>query len=121
MSKNKSQKKRVSVYSEAFKRQVVSEYERGISTKAALKRKYNIRGNGCIDLWCRCYGKFTYLRYTSIGRPMMDPKEQRIKELEAQLIKKEQELGAFRDFIKIAERELNIKITKKSGTKQSKK
>jgi len=120
MSKNKLPKKRTSNYSEAFKRQVVSEYERGISTKATLKRKYNILGNSCIDRWCRLYGKFTYLSHTSIGRPMLDPKEQRIKELEAQLLKKEQELGAFRDFIKIAERELKIKITKKSGTRQSK-
>lgn len=121
MRKTNPQANRISNYSEAFKRQVVSEYERGISTKATLKRKYNIRGNSCIDRWRRQYGNFVYLSHTSIGRPMKDPKEQRIKELEAQLLKKEQELDAFRDFIKIAERELNIKITKKSGTKQSKK
>ena len=56
-------------------------------------------------------------KHTSIGRPMKDPDKQRIKELEAQLKKKEQELDFFKHFIKVAERELKIKIVKKSGTK----
>jgi len=45
----------------------------------------------------------------------------REQELEAALAKKEAELDAFKKFINIAERELKIKIVKKSGTKQSKK
>ena len=36
-------------YSEAFKRQIVSEFESGLSTKAGLKRKYGIAGNSCIS------------------------------------------------------------------------
>ena len=63
---------------------------------------------------------------------MKDKDKQYIKELEAklrvkekhlekQLKLKEAELLAYKQFIKIAERELNIKIVKKSGTKQSKK
>ena len=46
---------------------------------------------------------------------------QRIKELEAQLAKKEEELKVFKRFIEIAERELKIDIVKKSGSKQSQK
>ena len=45
----------------------------------------------------------------------------REKELEVELRKKDAELLAYKQFIAIAERELNIKITKKSGTKPSKK
>lgn len=63
---------------------------------------------------------------------MKDKDKQYIKELEAKLKlreqelasaleKKEAELAAYKQFIAIAERELNISITKKSGTKQSKK
>jgi transposase len=52
---------------------------------------------------------------------MKNKDHQRIKELEAALEKKEAELDAFKKFINIAERELKIKIVKKSGTKQSKK
>ena len=77
------------------------------------------------------YGKFEYVRSNSIGRPMKDKDKQYIKELEAQLRinennlkkalkEKENELRSYKQFIEIAERELNIKIVKKSGTKQSK-
>ena len=119
-------------YSEAFKRMIVSEYESGLSTKAMLQRKYSIAGNSCIPRWLKKYGKFEYTTSSSIGRPMNDKDKQYIKELEAQLRanerqlkkalkEKEEELKAFKQFITIAERELKIKIVKKSGTKQSKK
>lgn len=108
-------------YSEAFKRQVVSEYERGLFSKAELKRRYLIRGHSCIDAWLRKYGKFTYEVKLTLGRPMKDPQKQRIKELEAELAKKEEELRVFKKFIDLAEQELNISIVKKSGSKQSKK
>jgi transposase-like protein len=122
-SKRKTKQKSTppQTYSEAFKRQVVMELEQGLSTKATLRRKYGIAGHSCIPRWCRQYGKLLYLSHTTTGRPMNDPKQQRIKELEAQLKEKELELNAYRDFIKIAERELQIKIVKKSGTRQSKK
>jgi hypothetical protein len=51
---------------------------------------------------------------------MKDPLQQRIKELEKALEIKEKEVKAFNKFIEVAERELDIKIVKKSGTKQSK-
>lgn len=109
------------IYSEAFKRQVVSEFERGLFTKAELRRRYNILGNSCISRWLKKYGKFAYEDKLTTGRPMKDPQQQRIKELEAQLAKKEEELKVFKRFIEIAERELKIDIVKKSGSKQSKK
>ena len=119
-------------YSEAFKRMVISEYESGLSTKATLKRKYGIAGNSCIPRWLKKYGKLEHPIYSSKGRPMKDKDKQYIKELEAKLRlnetrlkkslkEKESELSAYKQFIEIAERELNIKIVKKSGTKQSKK
>lgn len=120
------------VYSEAFKRQVVQEFESGLYTKASLQRKYGIAGNSCIPRWLKQYGKLSHPTYLSKGRPMKDKDKQYIKELEAKLKlreqelasaleKKEAELAAYKQFIAIAERELNISITKKSGTKQSKK
>lgn len=120
------------VYSEAFKRQVVQEYESGLYSKAQLKRKYGIAGNSCIPRWLKKYGKLYHPTYSSKGRPMKDKDKQYIKELEAKLAAKEQELEkalqrkeqevyAYRKLIEIAERELDIKIIKKSGTNQSKK
>lgn len=108
-------------YSEVFKKQVVKEFEQGLFTKAELRRRYNIRGNSCIPRWLKKYGKFTYYNKLIRGRPMKDSQSQRIKELEAQLAKKEQELLVFKKFIEIAERELKVEIVKKSGSKQSKK
>jgi transposase len=119
-------------YSEAFKRMVISEYESGLSSKATLKRKYGIAGNSCIPLWLKKYGKLDHPKHLNPGRPMKDKDKKYIKNLEAQvrlnenrlkkeLQQKDDELKAYRQFIEIAERELNIKIVKKSGTKQSKK
>lgn len=108
-------------YSEVFKRQVVKEFEQGLFTKAELRRRYNIHGNSCIPRWLKKYGKFTYQDKLTRGRPMKDPQSQRIKELEAQLAKREQELLVLKKFIEIAERELKVEIVKKSGSKQSKK
>ena len=109
------------IYSEAFKRQVVKELESGLNTIAGLKRKYGIAGNSCLPRWCKQFGKLTYKDQNVIGRPMKDPTQQKIKELEEQLRQKELELDAYRKFINIAEKERHIKIVKKSGTKQSKK
>jgi transposase len=64
-------------------------------------------------------GEFTYKDKLTIARPMKDLQSQRIKELEAQLAKKEQELLVFKKLIEIAESELKIEIIKKSGSKQS--
>ena len=48
-------KKRITKrYSEAFKRQVVSEYEDGSSVQD-LRRKYGITGNGTIERWVKQY------------------------------------------------------------------
>jgi transposase len=74
-----------------------------------------------VDRWLEKYGKLEYHKYSTIGRPMKDKDKQYIKELEAklrvkekhlekQLKLKEAELLAYKQFIKIAERELNIKI-----------
>ena len=57
-------------YSEAFKRQVVSEFESGLSTKAPLKRKYRIAGNSCISRWLKKYGKLNHQYYHSLERAM---------------------------------------------------
>jgi transposase-like protein len=43
-------------YGEAFKRQVVLEYESGVSVNA-LKKKYGIGGSETINLWIKKYAK----------------------------------------------------------------
>lgn len=73
----------------------MSEFERGLFTKAELRRRYNVLGNCCIPRWIKKYGKFTYEDKTTIGRPMKDSQQQRIKELEAQLAKKRRRIKSI--------------------------
>ena len=86
-----------------------------------LKRKYGLLSHSSLDSWLNKYGKFDYSSNLTVGRPMKDPLQQRIKELEKALELKDKEVRAVNKFIEIAERELDITIVKKSGTKQSKK
>src|SRR5215203_2282538 len=107
-------------YSEAFKRAVVADYERGILNKDQIQAKYSIGGNSVILNWCRKYGRLKYpVKGSTIGRPMKDPEKQRIKELEKQLADMKLKLLVYEKLIEITEREEGISILKKDGAKQS--
>ena len=69
-------------YSEAFKRQVVSEYEAGLSANA-LRGKYGITGCGTIERWVRQYAH-AGLRHELIVIQRADERE-REKKLEKQV------------------------------------
>jgi transposase-like protein len=108
-------------YSDAFKRKVVAEYERGILNKDELQRKYGIGGNSRVLEWCRRFGKLHYPEEgITTGRPMKDPQKQRIKELEKQLEVAKLKVLAYEKLIEIAEREEGISILKKDAAKQLK-
>lgn len=106
-------------YSEAFRRSVVSEYERGLLNKDQIQVKYGIKGNSRVLEWCRKYGKLHYPKAEALGRPMKDPQKQRIKELEKQLADAKLKLVAYEKLIQIAEQEEGISILKKDEAKQS--
>ena len=106
-------------YSEAFKRAVVAEYERGLLNKDQIQAKYGIGGNSRVLTWCRAYGKLHYPEAGSLGRPMKDPQKQRIKELEKQLADTKLKLLAYEKLIEIAEQEEGVSILKKDEAKQS--
>jgi transposase len=101
------------IYSEAFKRQVVREYEQGLMNKDQLMEKYRIKGKSRVLEWCRKYGKFAYDSPTKNGRPMKDPQKQRIKELEKKLKAAEQKLKVYDKLIEVTNRELDTDIIKK--------
>lgn len=108
----------VTKYSEAFKRAVVSDYEKGILNKDQIQSKYGIGGNSRVLEWCRKYGKLHYPKFSSIGRPMKDPQKQRIKELEKQLEDARLKVLAYEKLISITEKEEGISILKKDAAKQ---
>lgn len=77
-------------YSEAFKREVVTEYETGVSVNA-LQKKYDIRGSETIKGWIKKYAREGF-RHEMI---MIQTKDeiQRIKKLENRVQELEQALG----------------------------
>jgi transposase len=106
-------------YTEAFKKKVVQEFERGLLNKDQLQAKYGLGGNSVILQWCRKYGKLHYSEKGALGRPMKDPQKQRIKDLEKQLADAKLKILAYQKLISIAEQEEGISILKKDDAKQS--
>jgi transposase-like protein len=106
-------------YSEAFKKQVVREYESGVLNKDQLKRKYGIPGKSSVLQWCRKYGTFDYSKRLVMGRSSKDLQKKRIKELEKKLQQAELKLKAYEKVIEITNRELDRDVLKKIGAKLS--
>lgn len=77
-------------YSEAFKRQVVAEYEAGAKV-SSLQKKYGINGMLTIQRWVKKYGK-QGLR-TEVVVIQKAEEVDRVKELEKQVKALEQALG----------------------------
>ncbi len=77
-------------YSEAFKRQVVSEYEAGMSVNS-LKKKYGIKGSETINLWIKKYAREGF-RHELIRIQTADEIDQ-IKSLEKRIEELERTLG----------------------------
>jgi transposase-like protein len=100
-------------YTEAFKKQIVREFESGLMNKDQLMRKYDIGGKSRILIWCRKYGKFAYSTPMQNGRPMKDPQKHRIKELEKKLKAAELKLKVYDKLIEVTNRELDQDIVKK--------
>lgn len=77
-------------YGEAFKRQVVSEYEAG-ATIPTLQKKYGIGGATTLPAWIKKYGTQGFQHELVVIQTAQEV--QRIKELERQLWETEQALG----------------------------
>jgi transposase-like protein len=83
-------KKKIKRYSEAFKRQVVAEYETGIII-SDLQKKYGITGGMTIANWIKKYAKQGF-RHELI-RVQTAAEVNRVKELEQQVQELELTLG----------------------------
>jgi transposase-like protein len=83
-------KKKIKRYSEAFKRQVVVEYEAGCGI-SDLQKKYGITGANTIPSWIKKYAKQGF-RHELI-RIQTAEEADRVKELEQQVQELEQALG----------------------------
>lgn len=116
-------KKRVTKrYSEAFKRQVVSEYEDGHSV-LALQGKYGITGNGTIERWVKKYGH-AGLRHELVVIQRGDERERqkavetRVRELETAVVQLTLEKVVLESSLVEAEKLLGMEV-KKNGVPPS--
>jgi transposase-like protein len=83
-------KKKIKRYSEAFKRQVVAEYEQGINV-SDLQKKYGITGGMTIPNWIKKYAKQGF-RHELVRIQTAEEADQ-VKELEQKVQELEQTLG----------------------------
>lgn len=121
-------KKKVNFISDEFKLKVVQDYLGTDISREELKKKYGLPGNGYIDRWMLKFGlSKPGEEQISIYKAMSKEtaKTDKEKELQLRVDQLEKDLGmerlrtrALDKMIDIAERELNIPIRKKSGTKQ---
>ena len=82
--------RKLKIYSEAFRREVVAEYEAG-EELSTLRKKYGINGMLTIQRWVRKYGR-QGLR-TEVVHIQKAEEADRVRELEKQVKELEQALG----------------------------
>jgi transposase len=106
-------------YSEAFKKQVVREYEGGTSAYR-LRQKYGIRGGSTISTWVKKYGR-TGSRYELMviqkpaERERIKQLEQRIQELEQAVAQLSLDKLMLESLVAVIEREEGLEVKKNSG------
>jgi transposase-like protein len=106
-------------YNLAFKLQVISEVEKGELTYKQAQFKYGIQGRSTVLTWLR---KMSTLNWKEL--PTLKQKktpEQRIKELEALLLREKEKVHVLNTAIDIADELLKTDIRKKFMPGQSKK
>ena len=109
--------KTIKRYSDAFRRQVVYEYEDG-ATLSQLQKKYGITGGQTIQTWIKKYAR-EGLRHDLVRIQIAD-EINRIKELEGQVQELEQALGkVMLDRIKLESIVEELMAEDKDGIKKT--
>jgi len=108
-------------YSQAFKLQVVAEYETGTEV-AELRRKYGIKGSTTIQIWVKKYAREAYrnkivrIQKTEEYLALKEMKKH-IAELETALAENVLENRMFKATIEAADEALQIDLKKNYGKK----
>lgn len=111
-------------YGMAFKLGVVSAVEKGELTYKQAQKKYGIQGRSTVLVWLRKYGQQDW---SVLARSLMQKQtaqhrgdmtvpltpEQRIKELEAELARAQQQSMLYKTMLEVLAREHGVGIVKK--------
>lgn len=125
LRERESERKRTQCdYTLAFKLQVVAEIERADLSYKQAQRKYGIQGRSTVLVWLRKHGNLDW-NQPHLHQVKQSP-QQRIKELEEQLLKAQKQLEDAQlkaklldSIIEVAEGQYGLQIRKKSLPKQS--
>ena len=114
-------KETVRRYSQAFKQQVVKEYEAGASVYSLLQ-KYNIGAHKTVERWVKQYGRASYRSELIVIQTKDDQLEvkamkQRIAELESALAQSTLNNRMLRTTLSVASESLGIDLKKNFGKK----
>lgn len=115
--------KKVNLYSDAFKKEVVKEIILGQISQAGAQRKYGIGGSMTIPRWI---SKYEWMipkdkEDAETGEKSKEELAAEVELLKRQLSYEKLKSEAYETMIKIAEQEFKIPIRKKPGAKQFKK
>ncbi|KHD27023.1 transposase [Xenorhabdus nematophila] len=115
-------------YSLAFKLAVVDQVETGEMTYKQAQNRYGIQGRSTVLVWLRKHGQLDW----SLGCTPLHPQgvamtssssltpEQRIKELEQQLVEMEKKAEFFEAVVDVLKRDYGVTVVKKPRGKSSK-
>jgi transposase len=118
--KNQPHKKRTQRdYSLAFKLQVISEVEKGELSYKQAQFKYGIQGRSTVLTWLRKWSTLDWKELPTLKQKKTP--EQKIKELEALLLREKEKVHVLNTAIDIADELLKTNIRKKFMPAQSKK
>ena len=106
-------------YTLAFKLSVVEQVEKGELTYKQAQERYGIQGRSTVLTWLRKHGRLGWsARASSVAMPIdQSPKpltpEQRIKELEVQLLDAQQKAQLFEAVIDVLRKDYGVRVVKK--------
>lgn len=108
-------------YSQAFKQQVVREYEAGASNYS-LRQKYGIGAHHTVERWVKQYGRSGYRSELVVIQTLEDQLEvkamkKRMAELESALAESTLENRMLKTTIEVASQALEIDLKKNFGKK----
>ena len=111
-------------YDFSFKRKICEELLSGQITVGDIARKYNIPGAGTVMRWIKWFEKeqdeLLSSQQMENSQSNADPQAEKSgKDVEAELQRAKAKIATLETMIDIAEKQFNIEIRKKSGTKPS--
>ena len=106
-------------YSEAFKKQVVREYEEGAAANS-LREKYGIKGSSTVSKWVKKYGREgSRYKLMVIQKPEEQERvkalEKRVQELEHALAQVMIEMLMLESLVEVIEEEEGVGVKKNIG------